>query len=346
MAVGMNRDGRVERSRISEVVVVTGASAGLGRAMAREFAGHGARLGLIARNRERLDQAVQEAAELGGEAIALPADVANQQEVEMAADEVERRFGPIDIWINDAMTTVFAPFDQISPEEYRRATEVTYLGYVWGTMAALKRMKPRNRGMIVQVGSALAYRAIPLQAPYCGAKHAIRGFTDSIRCELIHDRSRVRITMVQMPGMNTPQFDWCRTRLPNHPQPVPPIYNPEIGARAVYWAAHHHRREVYVGISTAGSIVGQKIAPGLLDRYLGRTGYGSQQTGEPVGPDRPDNLIRSVPGEFAAHGPFDERAANRSPALWLSTHRAAIAAAVLGFSVVLMGAGQFLRSWS
>jgi NAD(P)-dependent dehydrogenase (short-subunit alcohol dehydrogenase family) len=346
MAVGMNRDGRIERDRISEVVVVTGASAGLGRAIAREFARHGARLGLIARDRGRLDEAVREAAELGGEAIALPADVANQQEVEKAADEVERRFGPIDVWINDAMTTVFAPFDEISPDEYQRATEVTYLGYVWGAMAALRRMKPRNKGTIVQVGSALAYRSIPLQAPYCGAKHAIRGFTDSIRCELIHDRSKVRITMVQMPGMNTPQFDWCRARLPNHPQPVPPIYNPEIGARAVYWAAHHHRREVYVGISTVGSILGQKIAPGLLDLYLGRTGYGSQQTEEPVESKRPDNLVHSVPGEFGAHGRFDNRAANYSPALWLSTHRAAIAAAALGVGIALMGAGQWLRSWS
>jgi NAD(P)-dependent dehydrogenase (short-subunit alcohol dehydrogenase family) len=323
---------------------VTGASAGLGRALVREFAAHGARLALLARDEGRLNEAVREAAELGGEAIAIPTDVANQQEVERAADEAESRFGPIDIWVNDAMTTVFAPFEEIKPEEYQRATEVTYLGYVWGTMAALKRMKARNRGTIVQVGSALAYRSIPLQAPYCGAKSAIRGFTDSIRCELIHDRSRVRITMVQMPGMNTPQFDWCRTRLPNHPQPVPPIYNPEIGARAVYWAAHHNRREVYVGISTVGSIWGQNVAPGLLDFYLGRTGYKSQQMKEPVEPNRPDNLEKPVPGEFGAHGRFDSRAANRSPELWLSMHRAAVAASIMGVSLVLLGLGQWLRA--
>jgi NADP-dependent 3-hydroxy acid dehydrogenase YdfG len=344
MAASMNREGGVERPRRDEVVVVTGASAGLGRAIVREFASHGARLALLARDEERLNEAVREAAERGGEAIALPTDVADQQAVEKAAEETQRRLGPIDIWVNDAMTTVFAPFDEIKPEEYQRATEVTYLGVVWGTMAALRRMKPRNQGTIVQVGSALAYRSIPLQAPYCGAKSAIRGFTDSIRCELIHDRSKVRITMVQMPGMNTPQFDWCRTRLPHYPQPVPPIYNPEIGARAVYWAAHHNRREVYVGISTLGSIWGQKAVPGLLDIYLGRTGYESQQTGESVNPNRPDNLVKTVLGEFGAHGRFDSRAANRSPQLWLTTHRAAVAGSLMGLAAVLLGLGRLRRS--
>jgi len=321
-----------------EVVVVTGASAGLGRAIAREFARRNAALGLIARDCGRLDEAVREVKELGGDAIALPADVADAQAVEQAAAQAERRFGPIDVWINDAMTTVFAPVDEIKPEEFRRATEVTYLGTVWGTMAALRRMKPRNRGVIVQVGSALAYRSIPLQAPYCGAKHAIMGFTDSLRCELIHDRSRVRLTMVQMPALNTPQFDWCRSRLPRHPQPVAPIYNPEIGARAVYWAAHHRRREVHVGIMTVASILGHKIIPGLLDHYLGRTGYDAQQTRHPVRPDRPDNLERPVPGDFGAHGGFDRRSSSRSPELWLSTHRAAsLALSVAGIGMAVLG---------
>jgi short-subunit dehydrogenase len=312
-----------------EVVVVTGASAGLGRAIVREFARHHAVLALIARDPERLEQAVREVAELGGEAIAIPADVADAQAVHDAADEAERRLGAIDIWVNDAMTTVFGPFEKIEPAEYRRATEVTYLGQVWGTAAALRKMKPRNRGCIVQVGSALAYRSIPLQAVYCGAKHAILGFTESVRCELIHEKSGIHITMVQMPAMNTPQFDWCRTRLPHHPQPVPPIYNPEVAARAVYWAAHHRRREVRVGMSTVLTIFGEKLFPGLLDLYLGKTGYKAQQTGERIDTNRPDNLYQPVPGRFGAHGSFDKQAANHSPEVWMSTHRGATAAALL-----------------
>jgi short-subunit dehydrogenase len=318
-----------KRAAGREVVVVTGASAGLGRAIVREFARHHAAVGLISRDSERLEQVVLEAEELGGKAIALPVDVADPQAVHDAADEVERRLGPIDVWVNNAMTTVFGPFEQIEPAEYRRATEVTYLGQVWGTAAALKKMKPRNRGRIVQVGSALAYRSIPLQAVYCGAKHAVLGFTESIRCELIHERSGIQITMVQMPAMNTPQFDWCRTRLPFHPQPVPPIYNPEIGARAVYWAAHHRRREVKVGASTVLTILGEKFVPGLLDYYLGRTGYKAQQTGERISADRPDNLYKSVPGHFGAHGSFDKRATNLSPEVWMTTHRGAAMAALL-----------------
>jgi short-subunit dehydrogenase len=318
-----------KRAARREVVVVTGASAGLGRAIVREFARHHAALGLISRDQHRLQQAVLEVAELGGTAIALPVDVADSQAVHHASDEIERRLGPIDIWVNNAMTTVFGPFEQIEPAEYRRATEVTYLGQVWGTAAALKKMKPRNRGHIVQVGSALAYRSIPLQAVYCGAKHAVLGFTESVRCELIHESSRVHITMVQMSAMNTPQFDWCRTRMPLHPQPVPPIYNPEIGARAVYWAAHHRRREIKVGASTVLTIFGEKFVPGLLDLYLGRTGYKSQQTGERVRVDRPDNLYKTVPGPFGAHGSFDKRAASFSPEVWMTTHRGASMAALL-----------------
>lgn len=318
-----------------EVVVVTGASAGLGRAIVREFVRHGARVGLLSRDGARLQAAVQEAANLGGEATAIVGDVSNADDVERAADEVESKLGPIDVWINNAMVTVFGPFDQVTPDEYRRVTEVVYLGQVWGTRAALKRMKPRNRGHIVQVGSALAYRSIPLQSAYCGAKHGIKGFTDSIRCELIHDRSNVRITMVQMPAMNTPQFDWCRLHLDHHPQPVPPIYDPEVGARAVYWAAHHKRRELQVGASTLGAVLGQKIVPGWLDFYLGRTGYASQQTSERVDPRRADNLFAPVSGDFGADGSFSRRAAHRSTELWFGTHRVAslgVALLAIGFA--------------
>jgi len=238
------------------------------------------------------------------------------------------------------MVTVFSPFSEIKPEEYRRATEVTYLGTVYGTMAALKRMAPRDDGVIVQVGSALAYRSIPLQAPYCGAKAAIRAFTGSVRTELLHNGSRVHITMVQMPALNTPQFDWCRSRLPNHPQPVPPVYQPEVGAEAVVWAAANRRREVYVGWPTVVSIIGNKIAPGLLDRYLARTGYKSQQTGEPVAPDRPDNLFEPVRGDFAARGAFSARAQERSTQLWMTTHRTWLLLCASGFAIA---AGAALR---
>jgi short-subunit dehydrogenase len=334
----MSEAGETRRSvQRPEVVVVTGASAGLGRAIVQEFARRGAHIALIARDRERLEQAVSEVESLGGEAMAVPLDVADAGQVQRAADQAEARFGPIGIWINNAMTTVFAPFLEVTPEEYRRATEVTYLGAVWGTMAALKKMKPRNQGTIVQIGSALAYRSIPLQASYCGAKHAIRGFTDTVRTELIHDRSKVHITMVQMPAMNTPQFDWCRTRMPRHPQPVPPIYNPEVAARAVYWAAHHRRREVYVGMPTVASILGTKLAPGLLDLYLGRTGYDSQQGPHPVDAERADNLMQPVRGDFGAHGSFNDRAWDHSPQVWIDTHRklALAAAGLLGLSLIL-----------
>ncbi len=233
----------------SRVVVVTGASAGVGRAVAREFGGRGCRVGLLARGRDRLEAAKKDIEDAGGRAIVLPADVANAEEVEAAAEQVEQELGPIDVWVNDAMTTIFAPFHEITAAEFKRATEVTYLGCVYGTMSALKRMRTRNRGTIVQVGSALAYRSIPLQSPYCGAKHAIVGFTDSIRSELIHQQSNIHITVVHLPAMNTPQFSWCRTRLPRHPQPVPPIFQPEVAARAIVWASSHRRREVYVGMA-------------------------------------------------------------------------------------------------
>ncbi|HKV47367.1 MAG TPA: SDR family oxidoreductase, partial [Candidatus Acidoferrales bacterium] len=255
-----------------ETVVVTGASAGLGRAIAKEFGKRGAQVALLARGKQGLDAAAEEITTAGGKALPIPTDVSDAAAVEAAAEKAEQQFGPVDVWVNNAMVSVFSPVKEMKPEEYKRATDVTYLGVVYGTLSALRRMLPRDRGTIVQVGSALAYRSIPLQSAYCGAKHAIVGFTDSLRCELIHDRSRIRVTMVHMPAMNTPQFSWVKSRLTHKPQPVPPIYEPEVGARAVYWAAHHDRREIYVGAPTVGAIVGNKIAPGALDRYLGRTG--------------------------------------------------------------------------
>jgi NAD(P)-dependent dehydrogenase (short-subunit alcohol dehydrogenase family) len=268
----MNREGH------ADVVVVTGASAGVGRATVRAFARRGCRIGLIARGEDGLEGARREVEEAGGQALICKTDVADAAGIEAAAAAIEERLGPIDIWVNNAMVSVFSPLKEMTVEEFRRVTEVTYLGYVYGTMAALKRMLPRDRGTIVQVGSALAYRGIPLQSAYCGAKHAIQGFTESVRCELLHDGSNVWITMVQMPALNTPQFDWVKSRLPNRAQPVPPIYQPEVAAEAIVWAAHHRRRELLVGSSTVRAVLGDKVAPGLLDRYLARTGYESQQT--------------------------------------------------------------------
>lgn len=296
----------------NEVVVITGASAGLGRATAREFGSYGAKVGLIARGIDGLEAAKREIESAGGKALVLPLDVADANAIEDAADAVEREFGPIDIWVNNAMASVFSPVKEMKPEEYKRVTEVTYLGVVYGTLAALKRMSRRDRGAIVQVGSALVYRSIPLQSAYCAAKHAIAGFTDSLRCELIHDKSNVRVTMVQMPALNTPQFGWVKSRLKNKAQPVPPIFQPEVGARTIYWAAHHWRRETYAGWPTVEAIVGNKIAPGWLDRYLGKTGFDSQQTSEPEDPDRRDNLWKPVEGDHGAHGTFDSVAHERS----------------------------------
>jgi short-subunit dehydrogenase len=299
-----------------QVVVVTGASAGVGRAIVREFARRGARVGLIARGIDGLEAARSEITSHGWQAVAVPTDVAHSDQVEAAADRIEKELGPITTWVNDAMTTIFSPLSEITPDEFKRATEVTYLGTVYGTMTALRRMKRRDRGMIIQVGSGLAYRSIPLQSAYCGAKHAVRGFTDSLRSELIHERSSVRLTMVQLPGMNTPQFDWCRTRLPRHPMPVPPIFQPEVAARAVLWASQHRRREVFVGNSTVLTIWANKLFPGFLDRYLGRHGYASQQTNRPVDPDRADNLFSPVTGDHGAHGRFDSSARTSAGQLW------------------------------
>ncbi|MBV9267661.1 MAG: SDR family oxidoreductase [Acidobacteriaceae bacterium] len=322
-----------------EVVVVTGASAGVGRAIVREFAKHQAWMGLIARDHDRLNAAKNEVEEQGGRALTFPIDVANAEDVDRAAEQVQREFGHIDIWINVAMTTVFAPFKDITPEEFKRATEVTYLGFVYGTMSALKRMLPRDQGTIVQIGSALAYRSIPLQSAYCGAKHAIVGFTDSIRTELIHDKSNVHITAVHLPAMNTPQFNWCRTKLPRHPQPVPPIFEPEVAAEAVYFAAHHRRREIFVGWPTAKAIYGQDIAPGFADRYLGKNGYDAQQTSEPVAPNRPDNLFQPVPGDYAAHGSFTKESKDFSLQMWMTLNRKPLGIAA---AATLIGAGTLL----
>ncbi|HYP41838.1 MAG TPA: SDR family oxidoreductase [Chloroflexia bacterium] len=321
-----------------EVVVITGASAGVGRATAITFAGHGARIGLLARGREGLEGARRDVEEAGGEALVLPTDVADAEAVEAAAAAVEEQFGPIDIWVNNAMTSVLSPLKEMTPEEFRRVTDVTYHGFVYGTMAALRRMLPRDRGTIVQVGSALAYRGIPLQSAYCGAKHAIQGFTESVRCELIHDGSNVHITMVQMPALNTPQFGWVKSRLPRKAQPVPPIYQPEVAAEAIYWAAHNRRRELNVGLSTSIVLFGNKVAAGLGDLYLGKTGVDAQQTQEPANPDQPNNLWDPVPGDPGAHGTFDEQANSRSMQLWATTHRrwlALVGAGITGVALAL-----------
>lgn len=317
-------------SQRPEVVVITGASAGVGRATAWEFAKHGARIGLVARDPVRLEAARREVEWLGGKAIALPTDVADADGVERAAQATEAAFGDLDVWVNNAMTTVFSPVKAMEPAEYRRVTEVTYLGYVYGTLAALKRMQPRDRGTIVQVGSALATRSIPLQSAYCAAKHAILGFTESLWTELIHDRSRVHVAIVQMPALNTPQFAWSKSRMPRKAQPVPPIYQPEVAARAIYWAAHHRRRKLWVGMPTVKAMIGERVAPSLLDHYLAAIGYEAQQYDGPEDPNRPANLWATVPGDFSAHGDFSDRSRQHSLQLWLDTHRTA---------TVLAGAG-------
>lgn len=321
----------------AEVVVVTGASAGIGRAIAEEFARHGARLALLSRSVERLAD-VQAAVEgLGGSALAIALDIVDAAAVEAAAERIERELGPIDIWINNAMATIFAPLHEIDAEELRRATEVTYLGTAWGTQSALRRMRPRGRGCIVQVGSALAYRAIPLQAPYCAAKFAIRGLTDALRCELRHDRIDVHLTMVQLSAHNTPQFDWGRSRMPRQPQPVPPIFQPELAARAVYFAAHARRREVWVGWPAVKAILGNALAPSLADRYLARNAVEGQMDPQPAATDRPDNLFDSPPGRFGAHGRFDARAKANSLQWWLSARRGGVLAVVVLLLALLVG---------
>jgi short-subunit dehydrogenase len=328
--IAQSRRSRWLRRRRNDVVVVTGASAGVGRATVREFARRGASIGLIARDPEALQATCREIEACGGRAVMCVADVSRASEVESGAAMIEDRLGPIDIWINNAMVTVVSPVAELSAEEVQRVTDVTYLGTVNGTLSALRRMRARNRGTIVQVGSALAYRAIPLQAPYCGAKFAIRGFTDALRSELMHDRSAVHVTMVQMPALNTPQFDWCRTKMPRQPQPVPPVFQPEVAARAIYYAAHHRRREILVGAPTLRAVWLNKLIPGLLDRYLAHFGYASQEAALPVAPDRRDNLFEPVLGDFGAHGRFDRIARPASAQLWLTTHRLLATLALAG----------------
>lgn len=319
------------------VVVVTGASAGVGRATVQAFARQGASIGLLARGHEGLEGARKDVEAAGGKALVLPTDMADPDQVEAAATKVEGTFGPIDIWINVAMASVFSPFKEMKPEEFKRVTEVTYLGQVYGTMAALRRMLPRDHGRIIQVGSALAYRGIPLQSAYCGAKHAIQGFTESVRCELIHDNSNVKITMVQLPAVNTPQFGWVKSRLPNKAQPVPPIYQPEVIADAITYIADHYRRQLYIGLSTVIVIMGNKFAAGFGDWYLGKTGYKSQQTNQKADPNRPNNLWAPVDEsrDYGAHGAFDDRASGKSWQLWADMHRGTLALAGAGLASVI-----------
>jgi len=312
-----------------QIVVVTGASAGIGRAVATAFGARGATVGLIARGEDGLDGAARDVEKGGGKAVILPTDVADPDQVFAAVEKMESEVGPIDVWVNVAFTSVFSPFDKITPDEFRRVTEVTYLGYVYATQAVLPRMKARDRGTIVHVGSALAYRGIPLQTAYCGAKHATQGFHEALRCELLHEKSNVHVTMVQMPAVNTPQFSWVRSKLPRHPQPVPPIYQPETVARNVLYAADHpRRREYWVGSTTMATLAVNAIAPGLLDRYLGKTGFDSQQTSEPHDPNAPDNLFSPADSprghDFGAHGEFDAKSTTWDPQLWASRNHGAL----------------------
>jgi short-subunit dehydrogenase len=317
---------------MSSTVVINGASAGIGRATARLFGERGDRVGLIARGAEGLEQAAKEITAAGGTAHAVTADMADYEQLESAAQEIERELGPIDVWVNAGFSSVFAPFEEISADEFRRVTEVSYLGFVYGTMVALRGMRGRDRGTIVQVGSALAERSIPLQSAYCGAKHAVVGFTSSLRCELMHEGSNVHVTVVQMPAVNTPQFSWVKSRLPRQPQPVPPIYEPEVAAQGVVYAADHPKRKTYwVGGTTAATLTANRIAPAVLDRYLAKTGFDSQQTDQKPPPDRPANLWHPADGpggeDYGARGEFSDRSHDRSLQLWMSHHAAQVSAA-------------------
>jgi short-subunit dehydrogenase len=322
-----------------EVIVITGATAGVGRATARAFAKQGAYIGLLARDVERLEATRSEVEALGGKALAISTDVADAAAVERAADQVESGLGEIDIWINAAMTTILAPLNEVEPEEYKRVTEVTYLGNVYGTMAALKHMLPRDRGRIIQVSSALAFHSVPLQAAYCGAKHAINGYTDSLRAELMHSGSQVGITTIDMPGLNTPQFDWALNRMPKRPRPVAPVFQPEVAARAIIWAAHHHRRRLYVGLSSLLMIWANKFVPTWLDRYMARTAISGQLSSEASEPDAPDNLWQPAPGDHGARGRFSKGAYDHSIQFWATSHRGWLAMIGTGLAVGAVCAG-------
>ncbi len=335
----------MSKDKKQRVVVITGAGAGIGRATARMFGADGDKVALLARSEEELEGAAREIEATGGTALVVPTDVADADAVEAAADRVERELGPIDVWVSDAMTTVFSFFEDIEPEEFRRATDVTYHGAVWSTRSALKRMVPRDRGTIVLVGSAMSYQGIPLQAPYCGAKHAIKGFFDSVRCELRNKGSKVHVTMVQLPGLNTPQFDHGRSKMPNHPQPVAPVYQPEVAADAIHFAAEKKRRQVYVGVPTYYTVLGSKIAPWLAELYLSRTAVSGQQTeGPPDAQNRDGNLMEAPPGDPGAHGPFDEKAHEHSAAWWGTRHRVALGGGALLGAAALGAAGMLARS--
>ena len=307
-----------------KVVVVTGASAGVGRAIVQAFAQEGAGIGLIARGLDGLEGARRDVESAGGRALVLPCDVADAGKLDACAAAVEEQLGPIDVWVNNAMVSVFSPVKEMRPEEYKRVTEVTYLGYVYGTLAALKYMLPRDHGVILQIGSALAYRGIPLQSAYCAAKHAIQGFCDSLRCELLHDGSQVRVSMLQLPAVNTPQFGWVKSRLPRKAQPVPPVFQPEVIAQAVVHAANHPRREYWLGVPTVEALTANKWMPGRLDHYLAKTGYEAQQHDGPEDPNRPNNLWEPVPGDHGAHGEFDAQARRWSPQIWATEHKSAL----------------------
>jgi short-subunit dehydrogenase len=327
-------DQRIQEQDMATIVVITGAGAGVGRATATEFARHGCDLALLSRDRDRLETAATELRRFGVRVLPIPTDVADAKAVEAAADQVERELGPMDVWVNVAMATVFAPVSQLTAEEIQRGTMVTYLGQVHGIMAALKYMRPRNRGSIVCVGSALAYRSVPLQSIYCGAKFAIRGFLDSLRSELYHDKAAVTLTEVDLPAVNTPQFDWARNKMGHRAQPVPPIFQPEVAARAIYFGAFNPRRQIWVGFPTVKAILANRIAPGLIDRYLAKAGYSGQLTGEPNDPAAPGNLFEPVPGAYSAHGRFDRLARAESMEMFTSRHRDAFWA-VVGVGVLL-----------